>query len=161
MPKFNLYRKFFSLICILQAQRCSLSCVQFYLTDWQIGSLKGTRLDKCQSHTLKAQLHDMHTYVTLVIEKHPTPEFRRARVILGPWYGTCVPAEDFLKCVSDRQCIHTELKVWSGPGNVQHLTLNNIWLCRIRCHICLGIERVSNIVVSDIFIMADLCTMER
>ena len=53
------------------------------LADWQ-GSLKGTRLDKCQSHTLKAQLHEMHTDVTLVIEEHPTPEFRRARVIWGP-----------------------------------------------------------------------------
>ena len=30
-------QKIFSLICILQVQRCSLSCVQFYLTDWQIG----------------------------------------------------------------------------------------------------------------------------
>jgi len=53
------------------------------LADWQ-GSLKGTRFDKCPSHTRKAQLHEMHADVTLVTEEHPTPEFRRARVILGP-----------------------------------------------------------------------------
>ena len=52
-------------------QRCSSSCMQCNLTNKQIGSqgsLKATKVDKCISHTRKAQHHELHTNVTLVIE---------------------------------------------------------------------------------------------
>lgn len=97
-PTFNLHRKQFSEIRMLQA--AALLTVTHAMqshkeADWQLREPEGHET---------WQLHELHANVCGPCHRssaeHPPPEFRRAQIILGSWHGTCIQAdcEDILRC---------------------------------------------------------------
>lgn len=127
LPTVSLYRNLSLLICTLQA--AALLIVMHAMqphrqADWQSRELEGHQ---------NRQIYKPYTEIAAPWAPYQCNSCNRSsaehpRDLHSSWMAR---VRTFLGVFMMRQCSHTELKIWLGHGNVQHLSLNNIWFCRI------------------------------